>query len=672
MSGKIVLFTTMKNEGPYMLEWVAFHRMLGVDHFLIFTNDCSDGTDEIARQLETLGWVTHVPNEVADRVKPQRQMLDRARVHPVVVDAEWLMCLDVDEFWNIRVGAGGFADLIAATEDKAGGTVDAISFAWKLFGSSGNVAFQDAPVTRSFTLCDLDGSFHSRRASGLKTLFRNNGKFDLYGPHRPKGFDDGTAESIRWADAGGNLFPAGRVGWRAWRGFDHSFGRLHHYSVRSLEAFLVKRDRGRTNHVATDQAEEYWLDMNANKVADLSILPRAEAAEPLLQKLHDDPELARLHRAACDWHRDRIEEIKARSDWEAFRQWLQENLLGAAALPFSDPVPDGGTEPVSEGQPAAQEPAEGSDPRSGPATDAAPEPEVAAPWLADLAPGGSGRGFLRKLDNYALHFSERSSRHLVISFDNLAEVNNTSISRESWGRKFFAGQGHAHVGVFARKKAWYRDMEVIDLMADLAAMPSVRGYERIALVGTSMGGFAALAFAPLFPGADVVAFNPQTTLDERLVPWEKRYGMGVRQNWDLPFGDGRAAVATSNRVTVFYDPFHEPDKKHAEMIEGDRVVHLKCWFANHYCAPMLRKLDLLKPVMETAIAGELDPALFYEWFRARKGLPWHFRALSQRAEDTGHQASLERARQCFFSIRRSNQAKAECDAEQQISDVAAQ
>jgi pimeloyl-ACP methyl ester carboxylesterase len=613
--------------------------------------------------------VTAVIRSDMDRA---RQMLDRARVHPAAADAEWLMCLDVDEFWNIRVGAGSFADLIDATEQKAGGAVDAISFAWKLFGSSGNVAFQDALVTRGFTLCDLDGLYHSRRASGLKTLFRNNGKFGLYGPHRPKGFDADAAETIRWSDAGGNLFPAGRIGWRAWRGFDHSFGRLHHYSVRSLEAFLVKRDRGRTNHVATDQAEEYWLDMNANKVADLSILAASDAADQLRQTLLDDPELHRLHRAACDWHQAKIEEIKARPDWEDFRQWLEENLLGAAALPPGDAEPDGVTKTAPREQAALPEPTEQADPETELGSDADPQPEVIAPWLADLAPGGSGRGFLRKLDNYALHFSERSSRHLVISFDNLAEVNNTSIGRESWGRKFFAGQGYAHVGVFARKKAWYRDTEVIDLMTDLAAMPSVRDYERIALVGTSMGGFAALAFAPLFPGADVVAFNPQITLDERLVPWEKRYGMGVRQNWDLPFGDGRAAAATSNRVTVFYDPFHEPDRKHAEMVTGDRVIHLKCWFANHYCAPMLRKLDLLKPVMETAIAGELDPGLFYDWFRARRGLPWHFRALSQRAGETGHHALLEPARQRYFSIRRNNQAKAEAENDRQMSGVAAQ
>ncbi|MGB8813172.1 MAG: glycosyltransferase family 2 protein, partial [Paracoccaceae bacterium] len=42
--GRTAIVTTMKNEGPFILEWIAYHRMIGVDDFLIYTNDCSDGT----------------------------------------------------------------------------------------------------------------------------------------------------------------------------------------------------------------------------------------------------------------------------------------------------------------------------------------------------------------------------------------------------------------------------------------------------------------------------------------------------------------------------------------------------------------------------------------------------------------------------------------------------
>ena len=325
--GEIVLFTTMKNEGAFMLEWVAYQLSLGVDHILIFTNDCADGTDLIAQRLEEIGIATHVANAIREGGNPQHQMLRRARLHPKVQSAEWLLCLDVDEFWNIETGDGGFRNLIAAVEAKADRSVDAISFSWKLFGTSANVCYFDAPVTRQFVLGDHSDRYHSGRASGLKTLFRNNGKLPRFGPHRPKGADPDVQDEIAWTDAGGNLFPAKDIGWRAWAGFEHSFGRIHHYAVRSVESFLVKRDRGRTNHINVDQSQSYWRDMNANHKEDLSILPKAAASDARIAELMADPVLSSLHQQAVRWHRDKITELNARPDWDAFRAWLAGNLL---------------------------------------------------------------------------------------------------------------------------------------------------------------------------------------------------------------------------------------------------------------------------------------------------------------------------------------------------------
>ena len=235
------------------------------------------------------------------------------------------MCLDVDEFINIFTGDRTVQALIEAT-----GEADAISMAWRLFGCGGVEQYTDAPITEQFMLADHPTDYASGRAFGLKTLFRNNGSFGRFGPHRPKDTPEDRMASVKWSDGGGNLFPADKVGWRAWPGFEHSYGRIHHYSVRSVESFMVKRDRGRTNHINVDQAETYWRDMNINRVEDTSILPLTERAKPILSKLMQDPILHKLHDAGCDWHREKIEELKARNDWEPFREWLHENKLASS------------------------------------------------------------------------------------------------------------------------------------------------------------------------------------------------------------------------------------------------------------------------------------------------------------------------------------------------------
>jgi hypothetical protein len=59
---RITAITPMKNEGPFILKWLAYHLMIGINDFVVFTNDCEDGTDAILERLDELGLVRHLPN----------------------------------------------------------------------------------------------------------------------------------------------------------------------------------------------------------------------------------------------------------------------------------------------------------------------------------------------------------------------------------------------------------------------------------------------------------------------------------------------------------------------------------------------------------------------------------------------------------------------------------
>ncbi|WP_135507350.1 glycosyltransferase family 2 protein [Roseovarius aestuariivivens] len=314
------IVTTMKNEGPFMLEWVAYHRSIGFTDFLIFTNDCDDGTDRIAMRLEDLGVAKHVDNQIKEGASPQRMALRRALKEDFYAECDWVMCADVDEFLNVRVGNRTLPDLFEAT-----GPADAISVCWKIFGRGDRVAYEDAPVTEQFTWSAPEAYRDKYRALGLKSMFRPGRGVTRFGVHRPK-FDDGRPADFIWKDAGGQLMPEAYyvTGWSAHGGFSHEFARLHHYSVRSVDSFLVKRDRGRTNHVDRDQGVAYWADMNLNMEKDLSLVPTVAQTRAEMDRLLQDPELARLHDAACTWHRAKIESLKSRLDWAAFHELLQQ------------------------------------------------------------------------------------------------------------------------------------------------------------------------------------------------------------------------------------------------------------------------------------------------------------------------------------------------------------
>lgn len=314
------IVTTMKNEAPFMLEWVAYHRAIGFTDFLIFTNHCDDGTDRIGIRLEELGLAKHVDNQFKKGLSPQRSALRQTLKHDIYSECDWVMCADCDEFLNVRVGDRRLDDLFEAM-----GPVDAISFCWKIFGCGDKIGYDEKLITEQFTWSAPEDYRSKFRALGLKSMFRPGRGANRFGVHRPK-FDNGRPQDFIWKDAGGKLMPEAYfgTGWSAWKGFNHDFARLHHYSVRSVDSFLVKRDRGRTNHVDRDQGVSYWADMNLNMVEDKSLLPTVERTRAEMNKLLQDPELSRLHAEACAWHRAKIAALKANSEWAAFHDFLQQ------------------------------------------------------------------------------------------------------------------------------------------------------------------------------------------------------------------------------------------------------------------------------------------------------------------------------------------------------------
>ncbi len=311
---RITILTTMKNEGPFLLEWIAYNRMIGFTGFLVYTNDCDDGTDLMMDRLQELGIVQHVRNtDFADK-GPQKTAFRRAAAHPLIQESDWLMTLDADEFINIHTGAGRLQDLFEACPDA-----NVISFVWRLFGNGGVREYSDRFITETFTQCAKRFQVRPTQATGLKTLYRNDNLFKTIGVHRPLHPVEGRREAIRWVDGSGRPMPPFFLdkGWRA--GSGHGFGddlaRLNHYSLRSAESFLVKRDRGRTNHVAQDQGLQYWQNMNQNHAVDTSIQTKLPALRAAYGDLLSDPQLADLHAAACDWHRNKVAELLARPDY---------------------------------------------------------------------------------------------------------------------------------------------------------------------------------------------------------------------------------------------------------------------------------------------------------------------------------------------------------------------
>ncbi len=298
-----LMVTSMRNEGPYILEWIAYHRLIGFDHFLIYSNDCEDGTDALLDQLTSFG-VTHVRNDKIGKRGIQWTALNLASKHDLVKQAKWVAFCDVDEFIHIKCGAGTLDDLFAATPDA-----DAIAMTWRLFGNNEVVEIIDQPVIEQFTRaapfpCNLPW-----QASQIKTLFRNDGHYGKLGVHRPRQ-PNPEMPPARWVDGSGNALPEqfardGIVTYGNIGGMDLVC--VNHYSIRSAKAFLVKSERGLPNR--SDKAIDagYWAERNFNQVEELGIQRHLPSVSEAMAEMKDNSRIAAIHDDAVAWHQHRAE-----------------------------------------------------------------------------------------------------------------------------------------------------------------------------------------------------------------------------------------------------------------------------------------------------------------------------------------------------------------------------
>lgn len=319
---RTAIVTTMKNEGPFILEWLAWHRAIGVDDFLIYTNDCSDGTDTMLDLLQRKGLVQHRINPYVPggELKPQHAALQAAEAEPVMQDCGWGICMDVDEFINVKIGDGTLAALYAAM-----GKANMISLTWRLFGNAEVHGFEDRFITEQFTRCAPELIRKPHQAWGFKTLFRNIELYKKLGVHRPKGLKPDLWQEVRWLNGSGRPMPK-EMFRNAWRSTTETYGydwvQLNHYAVRSAESFLVKRDRGRVNHVDRDQGLNYWFRMNHNVAEDRSALRMLPAARAEYDRLLADPEIRAAHDHSVACHRAKITDLLQTPNYRAFHAEL--------------------------------------------------------------------------------------------------------------------------------------------------------------------------------------------------------------------------------------------------------------------------------------------------------------------------------------------------------------
>ncbi|RVE14847.1 glycosyltransferase family 92 protein (plasmid) [Escherichia coli] len=218
----------VKDEFAGLLEWIAYHRVLGVNGFVIADNGSRDGSRELLASLARLGIVTVIDQPDVVNQKPQLPAYERI-LRSCDRNIDLLAFIDADEFLLPLSADVNVVDFLASqfTDES----VSAIALNWAIFGSSGELFAEEGLVTERFT-----------RHAPIKFNVHHNFK-SVVKPERVNHFHNPHCAYLRYGryiDALGNdlvLHPKHGHGVSAevvWNGV-----RVNHYAVKSLEEFLL-------------------------------------------------------------------------------------------------------------------------------------------------------------------------------------------------------------------------------------------------------------------------------------------------------------------------------------------------------------------------------------------------------------------------------------------------
>lgn len=211
-----------------MLEWLAYHRLMGVSGFVIADNASTDGTREFLYALQCAGVLTLIDHPTVGNEKPQLPAYQRI-LCACPADVDVMAFIDADEFLLPLEGEVSILPFVAqafASED-----ISAVALNWANFGSSGELFAENGLVTERFTH-RAKQSFNVNR--NFKSLVRPQRVLGFANPHYA------NLNSGRYVDASGAdliLHETHGKGVSAevlWQGV-----RVNHYAVKSLEEFLL-------------------------------------------------------------------------------------------------------------------------------------------------------------------------------------------------------------------------------------------------------------------------------------------------------------------------------------------------------------------------------------------------------------------------------------------------
>lgn len=210
----------------------------------------------------------------------------------------------------------------------------------------------------------------------------------------------------------------------------------------------------------------------------------------------------------------------------------------------------------------------------------------------------------------------QGSGRLVVGFESGGDGSALDRpERPAWAQALVADAGWDGLFTIPKVLDWYQARELWAFFKTMKKSGFFDGYESVVTYGSSMGGFAALAFAELTGAERVVALQPRTSL-RYTAPWLSEDSARLTYNRVGPHADAVDGLPPSAKVMIFADPFFARDWAHAQRVPGAEVFRVP--FAEHKVPELFKEIGILGTIVRRAISGNLERRWYNEALRNRR------------------------------------------------------
>ncbi len=273
-------------------------------------------------------------------------------------------------------------------------------------------------------------------------------------------------------------------------------------------------------------------------------------------------------------------------------------------------------------------------------------------WSARIEELADEHGNFTPLDDTHYAAFMDAGPKLIVTFENAEDIRKFNPDAAPRGFEFTQSHGWSHLAIISETESWFRSDAIYRYFDRLTDDGFFDDFDQVLFYGSGSCGYAASAYCVAAPGCNVLALRPQATLDPRITGWDTRYIKQRKLNFRDRYGFAADMIDAANQVYVAFDPVQRWDASHASIFAKRNVDLLRLTGLGGRLDVALDGIGYLGRMIERAMDGDIDTALYTKILRARRDSVGYLRFLFTNMSRSNHPVLA--ANVCAHVLRQSD------------------